>query len=403
MKRWKKIVLLLLGLIVVSQLPFIYRRYRMGQLADAIVKLNSERALPHGEQAYTDYRGVIHVHSSLGGHSTGSFEELINAARLNGLDFVVMTEHPSKDFYTPSLTLNGSYGGALFVPGVEESTASGDRLLIVPGTGEQTAGVPNTQPLIDVERGRGSLTFVAYPQEFHTWDATGYTGIEVYNLYTNTRKINYFLLFFDGLWSYRAYPELMFTTFYERPTEALAKWDEQLAKKNMRLVAVAGNDAHSNVGVSLGDATGKKLFEIKLDPYERSFRIVRNHALILKETPLTEQSLLAALSDGHSYISFDLLCDAKGFTYTAENRVEKKIMGDEIGLEGGVRLRVNAPVKSRIVLIKDGERLDEEKETTSKEFFVNQRGAYRVEVYLDQLGASFHDRPWIISNPVYVR
>jgi cell division protein FtsL len=403
MKRWKKIVLLLLGLIVISQLPFIYRRYRMGQLADAIRRLNSERVLPQGEQAYADYRGVIHVHSSLGGHSTGSLEEIISAARLNELNFVVMTEHPAKELSTTEMTLKGMHGGALFVAGSEVGTTSGDRLLIVPGTGEQTAGAPVTQPLIDVETSRGSLTFIAYPQEFHTWDATGYTGIEVYNLYTNTRKVNYFLLFFDGLWSYRAYPELMFTTFYERPTEALAKWDEQLAKQNFRPVAVAGNDAHSNVGLSLGDATGKKLFEIKLDPYERSFRLVRNHVLIEREKPLNEESLLAALRDGHSYISFDLLCDATGFTYTAENRAMKRIAGDEIGLEDGVRLRVGTPVKSRIVLIKDGQRIAEEKETTGKEFSVSERGAYRVEVYLDQLGASFYDRPWIISNPVYVR
>lgn len=388
---------------MISQLPFIYRRYRMGQLADAIRKLNSERVLPQGEQAYTDYRGVLHVHSSLGGHSTGSLEEIIRAARMNELNFVIMTEHPSKELDTAEMTLKGVHGGTLFVAGSEVSTASGDRLLIVPATGKQGAGVPGTQPLIDAETSRGSLTFIAYPQEFKTWDASGYTGIEVYNLYTNTRRVNYFLLFFDGLWSYRAYPELMFTTFYEQPAEALAKWDEQLAKTSFRPVGVAGNDAHSNVGLSLGDATGKKLFEVKLDPYERSFRLVRNHVLIEKEKPLSQESLLAALRDGHSYISFDLFCDAEGFTYTAENRVMKRIVGDEIGLEDGVRLRVGTPVKSRIVLIKDGQRILEEKDTTGREFTVDQRGAYRVEVYLDQLGASFHDRPWIITNPIYVR
>ncbi|HEX8773211.1 MAG TPA: hypothetical protein VF735_06360 [Pyrinomonadaceae bacterium] len=403
MKRWKKIVLLLLGLMLISQLPFIYRRYRMGQLADAIRRLGSERAAPQGEQAFTDYVGVLHVHSSLGGHSTGSLEEIIRAARLNELNFVIMTEHPAKELNSAEMTLRGMHGGTLFVAGSEVSTTSGDRMLIVPDTGEQTAGVPITQPLIDAETSRGSLIFVAYPQEFHTWDAKGYTGIEVYNLYTNTRKINYFMLFFDGLWSYRAYPELMFTTFYERPAEALAKWDEQLAKGSGRPVAVAGNDAHSNVGLSLGDATGKKLFEIKLDPYERSFRTVRNHVLIEREKPFNDESLLAALRDGHSYISFDLLCDPKGFTYTAANRAVQRMVGDEIGLEDGVRLRVGTPVKSRIVLIKDGQRIAEEKETLGREFSVDQRGAYRVEVYLDQLGASFHDRPWIITNPIYVR
>jgi hypothetical protein len=78
-------------------------------------------------------------------------------------------------------------------------------------------------------------------------------------------------------------------------------------------------------------------------------------------------------------------------------------MGDEIKLEDGVRLLASAPVKSRIVLIKDGQRVGEEKDTARHEFFVNQKGAYRVEVYLDQLGTAFHERPWIITNPIYVR
>src|SRR5215210_4237283 len=104
MKRWKKIVLLLLGLILASQLPFIYRRYRLGQLNAAIQVLNSERAASQSDQPFAEYRGVIHVHSALGGHSTGSFEEIIRAAQSNGLNFVVMTEHPAKEFNTAEMT-----------------------------------------------------------------------------------------------------------------------------------------------------------------------------------------------------------------------------------------------------------------------------------------------------------
>jgi hypothetical protein len=403
MKRWKKIVLLLLGVIVVSQLPFVYRRYRLGQLDAAIRELNSQRSLPPGESPYADYRGVIHVHSALGGHSIGSFEEIIGAAETNGLNFVVMTEHPSKSLNTAEMTLKGMHKGVLFVAGSEVTTAAGDRLLLLPGDGETATALLPTQEVINQGQAKGNAAFIAYPQEFHSWEATGYAGVEVYNLYTNARKINYLLMFFDGLWSYRSYPELLFTRFYERPSEALSKWDAQTAGGRLRLVALAGNDAHSNVGLSLGDETGKKLLQIKLDPYERSFRIVRNHVLIERDRPLSADTLLAALRDGHSYISFDLLGDATGFTYTAENSAEKKIMGDEIGLAQGVRLTVSAPLKSRFVLFKDGQRVGEQKETARHEFFVNQAGAYRVEVYLDGLGASFHDRPWIITNPIYVR
>jgi hypothetical protein len=403
MKRWKKIVLLLAGLILLSQLPFVYRRYRLGQLNAAIQQLNSQRSPLPPESAYADYRGCIHVHSSLGGHSTGSFAELIGAAQSNGLHFVVMTEHPARDFNSAELTLTGTHGGVLFLAGSEVVTSTGDRLLLVPGDGEAAVASQPTQDVLNREQARGSTSFVAYPQEFRSWEASGYSGIEVYNLYTNARKINYLLMFFDGLWSYGSYPELLFARFYERPSEALAKWDEQVRAKNARLVALAGNDAHSNVGLSLGDASGKKFLQVQLDPYERSFRIVRNHVLVERDKPLTADTLLAALREGHSYIAFDLFCDATGFTYTAENRFERKLMGDEIGLEDGVRLKVKAPVSSRFILFKDGQRLAEQQESVSHEFFVNEKGAYRVEVYLDGLGAAFRERPWIISNPVYVR
>lgn len=401
MKRWKKIVLLLLGLILISQLPFIYRRYRLSQLQGAIQRLNGGRSPAESQGPYTEYRGVMHVHSMLGGHSTGGFEEIIRAARSNNLHFVVMTEHPSANIDTAEMTLDGMHGGVLFVGGSEIVTATGDRLLLVPGNGEQSLGALPTQSVIEQEQTKGRMAFVAYPQEFRNWEVNNYAGIEVYNLYTNARSINYFLLFFDGLWSYGGYPELLFSTFYRRPDQALAKWDEQMRAR--RLVAVAGNDAHANVGLHVGEAAGKRLLQIQLDPYERSFRVVRNHVLIERDKPLSAETLLSAIRDGHTFFSFDLFCDATGFFFSAENRVERKIMGDEIGLEDGVRLRVNAPVKCRIVLFKDGQRVMEERDSLAKEFAVKERGAYRVEVYLDQLGPGFEQRPWIITNPIYVR
>ena len=102
MKR--KILIVLLGLIILSQLPFAYRRYRLRRLHNAIQQLASQRARS-ATDPYVDYAGVIHVHSSLGGHSTGSFSELIAAARANQLDFVIMTEHPQAGFDTAAMTL----------------------------------------------------------------------------------------------------------------------------------------------------------------------------------------------------------------------------------------------------------------------------------------------------------
>ena len=404
MKLWKKVILAMLGVVLVSQLPFAYRRYRLGRLHSVIAQLNSERAANHTGDVYTDYKGVIHVHSMLGGHSTGTFAEIIKSANDNGLNFIIMTEHPSEYIDTAEMTLKGVHKGVLFINGSEVSTAGKDRLLLVPGNALANAAASTpTQEVITQEKAQGGLAFVAYPQEFRSWDAGDYTGIEVYNLYTNARRINPLVAFFDGLWSYWSYPDLLFATFYERPGENLKKWDEMMATKGRKLVAIAGNDAHSNIGVSLEDATGRKLLGIKLDPYERSFHIVRTHVLIDKERPLSAEALLQALANGHGFISFDLFCDGTNFTFTAENGTEKKIVGDEIGLHNGVRLNVTTPVRSRIVLIKDGAAVQEGDETTSQEFLVNQTGVYRIEAYLPQLQNPLRDKPWIISNPIYVR
>lgn len=405
MKRWKKIALLALGLLLLFQIPFIYRRIRLGNLYSAIQRVNAERVADDGNSAYTDYKGVIHVHSSLGGHSLGRFEEIIEAARRNNLNFVVMNEHTSSLMDTSEMTLKGVHAGVLFINGNEVNTASHDRLLLLPGSPEaSTAHTIGTQQVLDNQRARASLSFIAYPHEFTSWETAGYDGMEVYNLYTNTRKINYFVTFFDWLWSYWSYPDLMFARFYERPSDELSRWDELTRAKGRRIVAIGGNDAHSNVGFGLSDRTGKSLIGVHLDPYERTFSVVRNHVLIEKEKQLTSETLLEALRSGHSYIAFDLFGDSSGFTFAAENNQgAKKIMGDEIELLDGVRLIVTTPVKSRVLLFRDGQAVRDEEGPTRKEFPVAERGVYRVEVYLTQLGTLVKDKPWIISNPIYVK
>jgi hypothetical protein len=409
MKRWKKLLLCLLALLAISQIPFIYRRYKLGRLQAAIQQLNSQsvRSEKIGDPA--EFKGVIHVHSFLGGHSTGNFADIISAAQANQLNFVVMTEHPSPNFNTAEMTLKGNHGGVLFVNGNEVSTALGDRLLLIPGDAQAADdGKWSTQEVLS---GHSSgLNVVAYPQEFKSWGASGYKGIEVYNVYTNARRMNPVVMFFDALWSYRSYPDLLFATFYERPAESLKLWDEQIKQRGQRIVATAGNDAHANIGMSLNDSSGKTLLGFKLDPYERSFRLVRMHVLVnllsnglVDFSSLPERYLLAAISEGHCFIGFDLFGDTTGFRYSAHDEDQDRVMGDEIKLENEVRLSVSVPVAARIVLLKDGEVVEDKSAVSKLEFVAREKGSYRVEVYLPQLPRPAGGQPWIISNPIYVR
>ncbi|HEU4933796.1 MAG TPA: hypothetical protein VFT48_17050, partial [Pyrinomonadaceae bacterium] len=369
MRSKKKFILLVvLLLLLLSQIPFAYRRFKLRRLSSAIQQLNTQRTPPQ-PNGFKEYKGVIHVHSFLGGHSSGTFSEIISAAQANQLQFVIMTEHTEKDFDTAAMTLKGMHGGVLFINGNEVSAENGDRSLVLPG----------------------DVSIVAYPQEFNNWDAARINGVEVYNVFTNAKQANPVIAFFDVLWSQRAYPDLIFAHYFERPDEGLKKWDQALTRA--RVTATGGNDAHANIGASLNDSSGKKLLGIQLDPYEVSFRLVRLHVLIEENKPLDATSLMEAIRAGHCFIGFDFLGDSSGFAFEAP----KAIQGDEI--KAPAQLKIRTPVPSRIVIYKDGSLFLDESGVTSREIGIVEPGVYRAEVYLPQLG----NRLWIISNPIYVR
>jgi len=384
LSKKKLIVLIVLLVLLLSQTPFVYRRYNLRRLSAAVQRVNAERTPPSPANSFTEYKGVVHVHSFLGGHSSGTFQEIISAAKANDLQFVVMTEHTEKEFDTAAMTLSGMNSGVLFVSGNEVSADNGDRSLVIPGNATNS---------------EGPIKIVAYPQEFKRWDTDGFTGVEVFNVYTNARQINPVVAFFDVLWSKRSYPDLIFALYYQRPNENLRLWDQNLSDAT----ATAGNDAHSNIGLSLRDSSGKTLLGIQLDPYEVSFRLVRMHVLIDRNKPLNEANLLDALRSGHCFIGIDFLGDTSGFSFTAESAGEQKIQGDDIILSADTRLKVRTPVSSQIKLFKDGNGISDETGVTSKDFPVTERGVYRVEVYLPQLGKLADGKPWIISNSIGVR
>jgi hypothetical protein len=405
-RRRGKVALVLLGLLLVSQAPFAWRRYQLGRLRAAVGELNATRAPAAAGDAFRDYAGVFHVHSALGGHSEGRPEEIVSAAVENGLAFVVMTEHPSGEVNTAEATLRGEHGGVIFLNGSELVAEGGARLFVVPGFDSPAPAADRLElsELIARAKAGGRLAILAYPEELREWPAGGFDGVEVYNLYTNTKRINYARLLFDSLWSYASHPDLLFATFYERPGENLRRWDEFNSRGRARASMVAGNDAHANVGFKLDWPWGGPALSLKLDPYERSFRVVRQHVLLRSGEELNAETLVAALAGGRGYVAFDLFGDSGGFRFQAESGAGTRTMGEEVSLKAGgpVRLHARAPVEGRLLFFRDGEPFAEERGVRQKELPVSRPGAYRVEVYLDRLGPLLADKPWIISNPIYV-
>ncbi|HET9942915.1 MAG TPA: hypothetical protein VFR05_06220 [Terriglobia bacterium] len=396
MKRRKKIALGLLLLVVLSQIPFLYRHIQIARLVDRIAASNSARTAS-ADSRHKAFSGVIHVHTALGGHSTATLEDLIEGAR--GLDYVVVTEHTANQIDTAALTLNGTYEGTLFVGGNELDTHSSDRLLLIPGTHQAYLRRNTETPeFLEPFQKEGRLAFVTYPDRFRSWKNSNFDGVEVFNLSTSTRDVNYVLFIFDMLWAYRKHGDLALASHLLRPKANLEKYDE--AARHRRITLFAGSDAHSNIGFHiLGDQTGKTALSLRFDDYADVFRVVQTHVLLENGQTLTRESLLRALREGHCYVGFDVLGSTKGFSYSSGG----KIQGDEVKLADGHSLEVKVPVEARIVLLKNGHNVSEAAAATSMTFQPKEPGSYRVEVFLDSLGGPFDQLPWVMSNPIYVR
>jgi hypothetical protein len=111
----------------------------------------------------------------------------------------------------------------------------------------------------------------------------------------------------------------------------------------------------------------------------------------------SEAGLIEALKAGHSYVSFDLLGYVGDFSFYAENRATKTLMGEEAALASGLKLKAELPASAeRVVMLQNGKVVASAENTASIEYAPSAPAAYRVEAYRN-------GRMWILSNPVYVK
>ena len=339
---------------------------------------------------YRDLKGAIHVHSHISHDSEGRAEDLIRAGQAAGLDYIILTDHETPQIFTRGL--QGWHGGILFVRGMEiNKHCPGDATqcdsLLAIGIQEYFDHRPlSFQAVIDRVNRQGGLAIVAHPQGWQDWARDGVTGLEIYDILDDTLdrkwKLPKFLL--DILYSYRDYPDEVFLGIQDRPAWHLQKWDA--LTRHGRWVGIAGNDAHQNV----------RVWGRQLDPYHRVFRYVSTHLLV---TAPGETALLEALRSGHAYVAFDLLAPAHGFWFSLAGHETQEIMGDVSTFRHGLSLHVQTPAAGRILLIKDGN-VVKRCDCAMLDFRVSSPGVYRVEVLLNIHGRW---RPWIFSNPIYLR
>lgn len=184
--------------------------------------------------------------------------------------------------------------------------------------------------------------------------------------------------------NFRTYPDEFFAAGSDDNPEILARWDKETRMKNF--TGIASTDARQNL-VFKG---------VTFDPFEVSIRNLVTHIMARGQTePLVRE----ALANGHVYISHDWLCDPAGFSFGAVNNLGVFNMGDDAPLVGKTRVMANTPVPARLRLYLNGE-IVSETSGTNLTYDAQTVGSCRLEAWLNVDG---EDRPWIYSNPIYLR
>ena len=103
-----KIIVFVAAALLIVQIPFAYRAWLVGTVAEKISSSNPQPPIITRSDGLKEYVGVMHVHSVHRGELSDAYDEMLGAACDNQLDFVVLTEHYSTEFDTSAATLNGN-------------------------------------------------------------------------------------------------------------------------------------------------------------------------------------------------------------------------------------------------------------------------------------------------------
>jgi hypothetical protein len=371
------------------------------------------------------FRGVMHVHSYWSHDSEGRLNDIIPAARENGIDFIFLADHPHGNLDTLPRGYNGYY----------------DDVLIVPGTEKQGFDAwPFDSVIIDWRRRKdsiasevisnGGIICFAHPEEEHDWGSKWYQGMEIYNFHADTKDEKLLLQVVNFIINGKKYPQWSLREMFDEQTSILSRWDSLNCHR--KIFGFSAVDTHENQNIRaryLSDGRvqwvgpnahildtarvniwnrwlfhppDKRgwIFRFMIDTYKESFRYITNY--VYADT-LSVKSLSHHIKMGHLYTAFMSLGDAGGFQFlaTGQDGEVRGIMGDSVRREKIMYLQSLTPLPGQFRLIHNGIPIYRTS-FNNYEFKWDkmiEKGTYRVEVYVRIRN---RDLPWIYSNPIYV-
>jgi hypothetical protein len=341
-------------------------------------------------------RSSIHMHT-YASDGSGSMSDICEAARLEGLDCIVVTDHE-----TLGHNINGYAGDLLVITGEEITPqyreritetgaikgASANNHILALGLNQVIRnGGCTSQELIDQIGESGGMSFLAHPDEpghpWADWSVSDYTGLEIWT--------------FKAAWKCGAVQAPSKTFAWRNPDSVLAapnerelrQWDK--LGRQRRIVGIGCADNHNYV--SSIDGVERTIF-----PWNVGLTGIVSYVLVdpteLENDPV--RAFLDSIKKGRVIIAHDGLSIAKEFSVKAKKRnvADSYWPGDNLDNWNDIYIEVHSPRIANIRIFKDGS-IQLEEETQHCEIDVDRAGVWRVEAHLD-------GRPWIYANPFYI-
>jgi hypothetical protein len=349
-----------------------------------------------------EHVGLIHLHSEYSGDAQGSYAELARIAGEHRLDFMIVTDHNTIEAIADGM--EGVYDKTLVLTGVESTRPQG-YLLGLGITDCQVARTDPTETFLSLVEGQGGFVVMAHARN-SPWPWKGSIdtrmgGIEIIDFADQIYDASLAGKVMAAL-SFPVNRRYAFLSLYHRPRSVIALWDAVSAQRPF--VGIFASDIHQNLKIF-----GKRY---KFPKAKDLMPFALNHLICPRKLSgdfrTDRETAYAAIRSGHLFMAVDLLGDARGFMFSAQQDSGHGIMGDV--LRAGEKTlftvtfpEIACPRKLHVDVYHDGKKIFT-KPARSFRFQSSLPGAYRVEVVVNvpNFWGRGREVTWIYSNPIHL-
>ena len=343
-------------------------------------------------------KGVYHIHSQYS-DGKGDVAEIAAAASQTGVDFAILTDHGNPNRLSSMAT---SWQGDLLLIGGSELSLPAGHLAVVGYRLPDHLFPPEAQEAIDEVASTGGICFISHPLDsripWTDWQVSGFTGLEVFNLYSSARRANPLSIAAFPT-QYLFNPRYALLNLLDYPAGNLKKWDE--LNRRGQYAAIFSSDAHAVLPITDN-------FRFYFPSYKNMFEIfqiyVRTTEALSKDPQKSARSIVEALGNRRFFSVVEAIAPANGFDLCFQTDGGDRVETGGASPSAKGRILVDLPFEfaTHIHLIKDGTRIQTLTDNTKKhlEIPVDAAGVYRLEIFL--AGHRFKHIPWILTNPFFL-